>query len=113
MFHCHIALHEDESMMGQFVVTNTTGINDLKNIEIPISIYPNPTNNTLFIQFNNSHQSAYYITITDALGRTKLMLPKPDLTNGIDISQLNKGVYHISIVENTSKQTVTKTFVVN
>jgi hypothetical protein len=41
------------------------------------------------------------------------MLPKPDLTNGIDISQLNKGVYHISIVENTSKQTVTKTFVVN
>ncbi len=113
MFHCHIALHEDEGMMGQFVVTNTTGVNDPKNTEIPVSIYPNPTSSSLFVQFNNSHQSAYYITITDALGRTKLMLPKPDLTNGIDISQLNKGVYHISIIENSSKQTVTKTFVVN
>lgn len=112
MYHCHIALHEDEGMMGQFVVTNTTGINSIDKNENQFSIYPNPTHDKLFVKFNDASLSAYYLRITDALGRTILMLPQPELQNGIDISQFSKGFYSIQITEDKTKQTTSKTFVV-
>jgi blue copper oxidase len=113
MFHCHIALHEDEGMMGQFIVTSANSLNDFKNLDIPVNLFPNPANGRLYIQFDNVNQSAYYITIFDYLGRTKMMLPKPELENGIDISLLSKGVYHLTIIENSSKKSITKSFIVN
>lgn len=112
MYHCHIALHEDEGMMGQFVVTNATGINSIDKNENQFSIYPNPTHDKLFVKFNDASLSAYYLRITDALGRTILMLPKPELQNGIDISQFSKGFYIIQITEDKTKQTTSKTFLV-
>ncbi len=110
MFHCHISLHEDEGMMGQFVVTNPNSVNTLEKIDIPVTIYPNPANSHLFVKFNNPNQSAYYIRIIDVLGRTIMMLPQPDLSNGIDVKQLKNGIYHILITENQSKQTISQTF---
>ena len=113
MYHCHIALHEDEGMMGQFVVTDINSVNEISKEEIPITLFPNPAHDKLFVEFKNQAQSAYYVSIKDFLGRTKLMLPQPYLKDGIDISSLSKGVYTISITEKGSKQVVTKTFIVN
>ncbi|MCX6192867.1 MAG: multicopper oxidase domain-containing protein [Flavobacteriia bacterium] len=113
MYHCHIALHEDEGMMGQFVVTDINSVNEISKEEIPITLFPNPAHDKLFVEFKNQAQSAYYVTVKDFLGRTKLMLPNPYLKDGIDISTLSKGVYTISIMEKGSKQVVTKTFIVN
>jgi len=113
MYHCHIALHEDEGMMGQFVVTDINSVNEISKEEIPITLFPNPAHDKLFVEFKNQAQSAYYVSIKDFLGRTKLMLPQPYLKDGIDISTLVKGVYTISIMEKASKQVVTKTFIVN
>lgn len=113
MYHCHIALHEDEGMMGQFIVTNATSLDNVSNSNIPISLFPNPANSRLYIQFNDASQSAYYVTIFDNLGRTKLMLPKPELENGIDISHLSKGVYFLTIIENSTKKSMTKSFIVD
>jgi hypothetical protein len=113
MYHCHIALHEDEGMMGQFVVTDINSVNEISKEEIPITLFPNPAHDKLFVEFKNQAQSAYYVTVKDFLGRTKLMLPNPYLKDGIDISTLSKGVYTISIMEKASKQVVTKTFIVN
>lgn len=112
MYHCHIALHEDEGMMGQFIVTNPTGVNSIDKNENQYSIYPNPSHDKLFIKFNEVNQSAYYIRITDAVGRAMLMLPKPELQNGIDISHFSKGMYTIQLTEETNKRTTSKTFVV-
>ena len=113
MYHCHIALHEDEGMMGQFVVTDINSVIEISKEEIPITLFPNPAHDKLFVEFKNQAQSAYYVSIKDFLGRTKLMLPQPYLKDGIDISSLSKGVYTISITEKGSKQVVTKTFIVN
>ena len=112
MYHCHISLHEDEGMMGQFVVTESTGSNKNKTGNIPLTVYPNPANNKIYVAFKDKSSSAYYITITDMLGRTKLMLPKPNLDDGIDIGHLSKGIYHITIIENKTKQSITKNFAV-
>lgn len=110
MYHCHIALHEDEGMMGQFVVTNTTATRNLDLLNDHFNVYPNPSQDRIFIRFNSPNQSAYYIKVIDALGRTKLMLPQPHLENGIDIQSLKAGIYHLLLTDQNSKMTSSRTF---
>jgi bilirubin oxidase len=112
MYHCHIALHEDEGMMGQFLVENEkTGINNISYPKPNFSLFPNPTNNKLMINFDHEPIDVYYITITDILGRTYFMLPKPRFENGIDISTLKPGNYFLNLTDNSNKQTYTRSFV--
>ncbi len=115
MFHCHISLHEDEGMMGQFIVTSNTpnGINDSHDPTTDFSLYPNPANQKLFIAFQNTDIKAYYIKINSAVGRTMLMLPSPVLQNGIDISSLASGIYYLQLTEDKTKNVITKKFIKN
>jgi bilirubin oxidase len=114
MYHCHISLHEDEGMMGQFVVVGSpTDVDDKNKDAFLFSVYPNPTSNKLFIHFSDPSQSAYYIKIIDVLGRVKMMLPSPQIQNGIDLSSLQKGVYKIQVTENRFKNNYTQTFIIN
>ncbi|MEP6795818.1 MAG: multicopper oxidase domain-containing protein, partial [Saprospiraceae bacterium] len=112
MFHCHIALHEDEGMMGQFVVgESTTGISDPVNKSVDFSLYPNPVNDRLFVQLNDPENSEYYITIKNVLGRTMMMLPQPKTENGIDIGRLVPGQYFLTLTDGRYKQQTTKAFI--
>jgi len=111
MYHCHMSVHEDEGMMGQFVIESPAGVNTLEKKLLNFSIYPNPSGETIFITFEDANSSAYYIKIIDALGRTIWMLPKPKLKNGINISQLSKGVYTLQLTDSETKQTTSKTFI--
>lgn len=112
MYHCHFANHEDGGMMGQFVVkeSSTSSSISLTNENNEFSIYPNPIVDKLHIQISNP-QNVYYITITDLVGRTKMMLPKPDLTNGIDVSSLAKGIYILKLTDGKTFQTTAKQFI--
>jgi len=59
MYHCHLLHHEDDGMMGSFLVidtTATTGIADI-NFENNILIYPNPFSNYFTIKFKNQMHS--------------------------------------------------------
>ena len=50
MYHCHMLTHEDDGMMGQFlVVDNAIGITEAGHAN-EISIYPNPTSGKIHIQ---------------------------------------------------------------
>jgi blue copper oxidase len=114
MFHCHIALHEDEGMMGQFVVTGNstaTGIEETNIAKPDYTIYPNPSTGKLFVSFANAASSAYYVRIVDALGRTMYMLPRPVLENGIDVSSLSAGVYELQLTDDKTKITVSQKFI--
>lgn len=111
MYHCHFAPHEDGGMMGQFVVKDPVGINEAAKPNITYNLYPNPTNNRLYISFTDPAMSAYYVSVTDAVGRTVLMLPRPQLTNGIDMSRYAPGVYFLHLTDEQTKTTTTKKFV--
>jgi bilirubin oxidase len=115
MYHCHIALHEDEGMMGQFVVVgnSTTGIADAAAANTNYSLYPNPANNRLYVRFDEAGAKAYYVRIVDAIGRTMYMLPRPELENGIDISTLAQGMYELQLTDEKTKATVTRKFLKN
>lgn len=114
MFHCHISLHEDEGMMGQFVVKDfsSTSENNLSSGSFDFTLFPNPANSKLFISFNDPTTKVYYIKICDAIGRTIYMLPQPKIQNGIDISHLISGNYFLQLTDEKSKQTIVKKFVV-
>lgn len=112
MYHCHIALHEDEGMMGQFVVTDASGLDEVKPTEIDFTIYPNPTNERIFFSFADETTDVYYLSINNLSGKTVLMLPKPQLENGIDVSNLKKGVYFVELTDNKTKSKTTRKIVI-
>lgn len=110
MYHCHIALHEDEGMMGQFIVTDkTSGIKSTDKSDF--SLYPNPANEKLYISFNNQDTKVYYISILNIVGKAVLMLPRPELGNGIDISSLSAGTYFIQLTDDKTKYVTVKKFI--
>jgi len=111
MYHCHIAPHEDGGMMGQFVVTEPSGIAQTQITADDFKIYPNPTKERLNVSFTNSSMQPYYIRITNAAGRTMYMLPRPQLANGIDISGFAPGTYFLQLTDDKTKNVLTKTFI--
>jgi blue copper oxidase len=113
MYHCHIALHEDEGMMGQFVVTgnNTTGVFEITNEESRFSLYPNPASEKLFVNLKEEYQGIYYLRLTNAIGRSILMLPRPQIENGIDISHLTPGIYFVQVTDEKTLKTTTQKFI--
>ncbi|MFV8354542.1 multicopper oxidase domain-containing protein [Flavobacterium sp. XS2P14] len=62
MYHCHALTHEDEGMMGQFIVSNTLSTNE--NVtKVAFSLYPNPATEKLYIKLENTENEIYYIKI--------------------------------------------------
>jgi len=113
MYHCHFSPHEDGGMMGQFVVkSSTTGINKIEEELNDFSIYPNPSSEKIYIKFGSPLMQAYYIKINNSFGRTIYMLPRPQLQNGIDISNLSPGLYFLQLTDEKTKSTITKKFIV-
>ena len=111
MYHCHMVNHEQGGMMGQFTVENNTSVNEVSNVNTDYTIFPNPAAEKLFISFADPNMQAYYIRITDMVGRTKYMLPSPQLNNGIDVSTLALGVYLLQLTDNRTKAVITKKFI--
>ncbi len=113
MYHCHIALHEDEGMMGQFVVTAPAGLQEIENTEMKFSVYPNPAQDKIYFSFADANSEIYYLTITNLNGKIVLMLPKPELQNGVDVSQLHKGVYFVELTDQKTKLKSVQRFVID
>ena len=111
MYHCHIAPHEDGGMMGQFVVVDETSVGKTQNVTGDYSIFPNPATGRIYFSFTDPTMQAYYVTITNAAGRTMLMLPRPQLANGIEISSFAPGAYFVQLIDEQTKKTITKKFI--
>jgi len=57
------------------------------------------------------NQSGVFIGICDAVGRTIMMLPQPEISNGINVAALTKGIYLIKIMDEANKKIITKKFI--
>lgn len=93
-FHCHILMHEDDGMMGQFMVVPAgfTGINDNFVLTQSIKVFPNPSSS--FLQFELPENELVSYRITDMSGK---VVQKQDnfSENTIQVSQLSQGIYHV------------------
>ena len=89
--------------ISKIAVGAAAGIDDLNQLDI--SIYPNPTSDTVYI---NSSSSQLKAVVFDILG--KQVLNKPN-TNSVDVSSLSKGAYFIKVSDGIKSST--KRFVKN
>jgi blue copper oxidase len=113
MFHCHILMHEDAGMMGQFIVTeNTSGIKEIENSNEEIKIFPNPSNRLVNIEFKGSQNEINKIEIINSVGESIYINPNINTdTFQIDTTLWNKGIY--LIISNINNQINIKKLIVN
>jgi len=112
MYHCHIAPHEDGGMMGQFVVDSSlAGVDQVTPMNPDFTLYPNPATNRLYVSFPDPSISAYYVRVFSSAGRNVLMLPRPELSKGIDLSNLKPGTYFLELTDDKTKKVITKSFI--
>lgn len=87
---------------------NLVGIQDVFAADA-FSVYPNPANNRLFVNFVNLVDQSVLLTVTDFLGNTVKTIEYSGLNSGdnvllADISDLNSGVYIVRIQSSNGVQ---------
>ncbi len=108
MYHCHILMHEDDGMMGQYVIVDSTlGINDIQ--AAAPSIYPNPASGILNIDLSST-ESISKMQIISSTGQLIGSYDRP--ARQIDISSLTDGIYFLKI-EGNERSDVRKVLVMN
>ena len=90
MYHCHMLPHEDEGMMGQFVVTCQVLNTDDNNVE-NFTVYPNPSNALFTIQFEKIVDGT--LLVTDMLGQVVFLSQINSNSFVIDLSNFVNGIY--------------------
>lgn len=101
MYHCHMLVHEDEGMMGQFTVVD----NDDTRIDFTgnsvFSLYPNPATNQINIQLINGEDAL--ALLFDISGRLLLQTRLSKTQKLIDLSALTSGIYFVKVKNTTVK----------
>ncbi len=103
MYHCHILMHEDDGMMGQFMVrSNFTGITETKLNNSVVSIFPNPAKDVVTVNVIGNDDSPIDITIFNMIG--KIIYSEKKVKNKLSINSANwnSGVYIISLQQKES-----------
>ncbi len=93
MYHCHLLHHEDDGMMGSFLVVDSTatGVTDI-NFEDNFTIYPNPTSD--FLNIISPDNKLFELTIYNAIGE---IIYKVQAASNYRLSTINfpNGIYFI------------------
>ncbi len=98
MYHCHILSHEDNGMMGQFIV-KAAASGTVEKVENNLHFYPNPVSETVFFNLNNSLTESAFCNVYNALGQ--LVLQQTILISkgcgNIELGKLPIGSYAVQI----------------
>ncbi len=110
MYHCHLLHHEDDGMMGQFIVMpDKTAVKPV-NKDADIQLYPNPAKSSLTITTNNQTPSPTdNLTIYNAIGAKVYSAPLQH-SHTVSTSNWPSGIYHAVITVNN--KVINKAFVV-
>ncbi|MBK8950303.1 MAG: multicopper oxidase domain-containing protein [Flavobacteriales bacterium] len=104
MYHCHLLMHEDEGMMGQFLVVDPNGIGEAGRLA-SIDLWPNPANDALWAQWPG--QVITQVMVLDASGRTvaTAFANTANERARINTSALNPGSYTVLLANRTGNNT--------
>lgn len=78
------------------LITNLSEISGLK--EDKVNIFPNPSNCCFTISFKSDNFFEYDFIISDALGRKVLQFNVPKNNYFLDLSELPKGIYFLTVI---------------
>ena len=101
MYHCHLLHHEDDGMMGSFIVIDTTsnGVSE-QDFSEAIITFPNPTSNILNIQFEATAKAI--ISVIDVFGQQiySQQISASQKNVQLDLSDWSNGIYFIQLQTN-------------
>ncbi len=106
MYHCHLLHHEDDGMMGSFVVLpGTSDINNpSKNIEV-LECSPNPVSGSLRISLKGFEKEIEYSVLNSS---NQTVLSKKLNYNSsefiIDLHSIQSGIYILRVTDNHKSQ---------
>ena len=108
MYHCHLLHHEDDGMMGSFLVYDPfAGINE--NETASFEVFPNPSTNEWIITKKWDNED-FRLELTDAQGKEIMKLNYLNVLSEepiiIPASALNTGIYFLTIVSEKGTQTL-------
>jgi FtsP/CotA-like multicopper oxidase with cupredoxin domain len=108
MYHCHMLVHEDGGMMGQFtVVDNSTDINNMNSSGNGVDLFPNPAGETVTIKLLNKdefiNQMEIY-TITGSMVYSMHCSQQPEIN--INVESMDRGVYLMTVYTGTAIKTI-------
>lgn len=95
MYHCHILMHEDDGMMGQFVVVPNTvlSVGHLHKNAQEMVVYPNPTQDKLqMVLPKGDGQQIIGYQILDVMGRN-VATGFATENRQVSVQQLSAGIY--------------------
>lgn len=101
MYHCHILMHEDDGMMGQFLVkSNLTGIQETKWNSSNVKIFPNPAKDIFNVNLESSNDSPFDIAVYNLLG--EMVYSEKKVKNKLKVNSFNwnSGMYLLSLQQN-------------
>ena len=105
MYHCHLLMHEDEGMMGQFVVVDPNAIAEQVG-STALQVWPNPsTSADLNVRWAGVYGEVA-VVISDALGRTVLhgTFPMNGSVLYLSLPELPAGHYALHLNNTTGRQ---------
>lgn len=99
-----VSNHCGSDTVKRSVIVKQVSVYDVQLFE-RVSVYPNPANNTLFID-NKSVVKLSRMTITDVTGRVAMTLNASTGKQTVDVSKLTPGLYYLTIeADNGAKAT--------
>jgi FtsP/CotA-like multicopper oxidase with cupredoxin domain len=99
MYHCHMLTHEDDGMMGQFVVNSPSGVGfeNAGLIAEYVNVYPNPAQHEITVDVNGDYGC---LSLFDATGREVLLLePSANGATKVDVSGIREGIYFLKLAK--------------
>lgn len=100
MYHCHLLHHEDDGMMGSFLVLDSTASIKEASTGLQLKAFPNPSSTQWEIlgNWNNENIS---IQLTDMLGKYVFIKDNENVSAGesitINAETLNAGIYILTL----------------
>jgi hypothetical protein len=100
MYHCHVLHHEDDGMMGSFLVIDTSNIG-IENLLIKankVQVYPNPSTEIFVIKMPENNRAAHYevISINGTVIEKQNIISTNTFT--INLSNQTNGLYLLHII---------------
>lgn len=106
MYHCHMLTHEDDGMMGQFLVTDLANLEDNGSQEL--TIFPNPTSDQITIAFQSLVEAGSKVLIFNNAGQLVSSTEMTSTSNLFEasVADLNAGFYSV-VVERANGERIT------
>ena len=103
MYHCHLLHHEDDGMMGSFLVLAApASVPVIQSLDLVVQAYPNPASNSIRIKVKDWNKVAgNKLAISDLSGRTIYQCQLSASEFSIDTRGWQNGLYMVSVISSS------------